>query len=187
MIKHLATVDPRRVPLFAAAFVVLVAAALATYLVWPQLKAQRAAAVERSALQEVVGAATTLTAQRLALQDEVQQLELALYADGADAAHGTAPTLESRIMTALQQLASRNALRVESMRPIAGTQIEPVRETLFELELTGAYADLHGWLRAVRANLDAVVVRELVFSPLDDSADPELRAVLTLAAYRSVP
>ena len=183
MIASLATVDPKRVPLFAAAAVALVAAAAVSYVVLPQLKAHRAAGDLRATLAESVGSSAALVVEHARLQDEVLELEHALQNDG-----GGLPqhALEAFLIGRLQDVAHRSAIQLESVEPTSGEDIGGVHETLFEIELTGEYATVHAWLRTLRHELVAVVPRELVLAPVDDSPNPRLRATVLAAAYRNV-
>ena len=183
MMKYLARIEPRRVPLFAAAFVVLVAGALGSYLVLPQYKAQRAAVGEQLKLEQTVEDAQSLTEEQALLYADVERLELALHSD----ANGLPQqALEAFVIERLQDIAWRRDLEFVSIQPLPGGQIGAIRETLFELELVGEWSDLQAWLGALHTELAAVAVRDLSLTPLDqESSAPRLRAALIVAAYGS--
>ena len=46
--------------------------------------------------------------------------------------------------------------------------IDTLRETVFDVELVGAYGDMVAYLRRVRVELEPLVVRELSLMPLDE-------------------
>jgi len=183
MMKYLARIEPRRVPLFAAAFVVLVAGALGSYLVLPQYQAQRAAAGEQLKLEQTVEDAQSLTEEQALLYADVERLELALHSD----ANGLSQqALEAFVIDRLQDIAWRRDLEFVSIQPLPGGRIGAIRETLFELEVVGEWSDLQAWLGALHTELAAVVVRDLSLTPLDqESSAPRLRAALIVAAYGS--
>jgi len=184
MMKYLNQIEPRRVPLFAGGFFFLAAAALLTYLVFPQYKARRAAVRERAQLEVVVEAGRAVSAERAQLHADVEQLELGL-SGGADALR--VQDLEAFVIGRVQETAWRRDLELVSVQPVAGKQIGTVQETLFELELAGGYADLTTWLEDVHAALASAVVRELALTPVEgDGSDPRLRAAVSMAAYRRV-
>ena len=182
MTKYLARIEPRRVPLFAAAFIVLVAGALGSYLVLPQYKAKRAAVGERLKLEQTVEDAQSLTEEQARLYGDVERLELALHSD----ANGLSQqALEAFVIERLQDIAWRRDLEFVSIQPLPGGQIGAIQETLFELELAGEWPDLQAWLGALHTELASVVVRQLSLTPLDEGSAPRLRAALIVAAYGS--
>ncbi len=181
MMKHLARIDPQRIPMFAGAFILLVAAALVTYLILPQYKAHRAVSREQSTLHQTVEAARSVTVERARLQADVERLELELHT-------GELPqqALEAFVIGRLQDISWRREIELVAIQPSPGAQLGAVQETLFQLELAGEYADLHDWLRDIHVDLDSVTVKELSLSPLDSQTpEPRLRAGLVVAAYGS--
>lgn len=183
MTRYLATIDPQRVPVFAAATVLLVAAALALYVVLPQARARDAALEAKAALAPTAAAAAPLGAERAALEDAVRGL-VALSA-AADAA--SPQTLAAALMNQLQTAAWRRNVELVAIEPREGAQIDSLQETVFDVELVGAYADVVAYLRDVRSDLAPLVVRELSLTPLDDAPQPVIHAVLVAAAFGETP
>ena len=180
MTGWLATVDPKRVPLFGAAAVVLVAVALALYVVLPQAKARRAALEERAARADAAGAAVHLAAERATLENAVRSL-VALSAESA--APVSQQTLEATVIAKLQDLALVHDVDLVAIQPREGATIDALREIVFDVELVGAYGDMVEYLRRVRVELEPLVVRELSLMPLDEAAEPQIHAVLVAAAF----
>lgn len=178
MMRYLASIDPKRVPLFAAAVIVLVAVTLVLYAVLPQAKARRSALEQRASLEQTAAAAIALGAQRVALQDAVRELV-------AQSAAQRAPqqTLVSTVIAQLQEAASRHRVELVAIEPREGVQIDALEETVFEVELVGAYADMVAYLSDVRTEIAPLIVRELSLLPLDDAAQPDIHAVLVASAF----
>jgi hypothetical protein len=182
MMKYLNQIEPRRVPVFAAGFVLLAAVALVTYLVFPQFKARRAAVRDRAQLEQIVEAGRAISAEHAQLYAEVAQLEADLL-EGPGAMREQ--DLEAFVIGSVQTTAWRRDLELVAIQPAAGARIGTIQETLFQLELAGRYADLHAWLQDLHAELASAIVRELALVPVDDTgADPRLRAAVSMAAYR---
>jgi hypothetical protein len=178
--RWLATVDPKRVPLFGAAAVGLVAAALALYVVLPQAKARSTAFEEKAVRAEAAAAAVRLAAERATLEDAVRNL---VASSGATAEPVLRQTLESTVIAQLQDLAWSHDVELVAIQPREGATIDTLRETVFDVELVGGYGDMVEYLRHSRVELEALVVRELSLMPLDDSAEPQIHAVLVAAAF----
>jgi Tfp pilus assembly protein PilO len=173
-------VDPQRVPLFAATVVALVGAALALYVVLPQAKARQAALEQKASLEQTATAAVGLAAERAALEDAVRGLA-AVSADPRG--HTSRQALEGAMIADLQAAARRHGVELLAIEPREGAEIDALKETVFEVELVGAYADMVAFLRDVRAEPEILVVRELTLMPLDDAGESDIHAVLVAAAF----
>jgi hypothetical protein len=180
MTPWLKSIDPRRVPLFAAAVLALGAAALALYVVLPQEKARRAALDEKAALAPSTAAAAALKAERAALEQTVRGL---VAATSGPQAQLSRQALEAATIEDLQDIARRHDVELVAIAPRAGAEIGALEETTYEVELVGAYADTVKLLRDLRAELEPLVVRELTLTPRDDARDPALRARLVAATF----
>jgi hypothetical protein len=178
MTRWLATVDPKRVPLFAAAAIALVAATLALYVVLPQAKAHSAAREERALLAGAADAAAALAAERAALEATVRGL-VALAGERDPSSH----SLEASMIARLQDLTRRHGVELVAVQPSVGAEVGTLQETVFDVELVGEYGDIVAYLGDVRTELDALVVRELSLLPLDDASQPKIHVVLVGAAF----
>ncbi|CAN5168041.1 hypothetical protein BH24PSE2_BH24PSE2_14600 [soil metagenome] len=181
MIRYLAKIDARHVPLLAGGLVVLVAAMLASSVVLPQYRAYRTASGTQTSLQQTMEAARAVAVEQAGLQTDVERLESVLRND-ADGPPRNA--MEASVISGLQNISWRREIELLSVQPLRGAQIGAVEETLFQLELTGEYADLHAWLRDLHLELDSVVVKRLSLAPLESGGqESRLRAEITVAAY----
>jgi hypothetical protein len=175
----LKSIDPRRVPLFAAAVLVLAAAALALYVVLPQEKARRAALAEKAALAPSTATAAALKAERAALEETVR----GLVAASTPESRLSRRALEAATIEDLQDIARRHGVELVALAPRAGAEIGNLEETTYEVELVGAYADTVKLLRDLREELEPLVVRELTLTPHDEAADPAVQARLVAATF----
>jgi Tfp pilus assembly protein PilO len=183
MNKHLARLDPKRLPLLAGGAMLLACAVLTAYLVMPQYRAWRAAANERDGLELSVQAAQPVAAENRRLAAEVQALETALRGDAENLPE---QALEAFVIGRLQDLSWRRGVELISVQPMPPGTVGTIREITFQLELAGSYADLRAWLGDVGEELEFVTIRQLGLEPQQgEASDPRLRAALILAAYRS--
>ncbi|HUO82313.1 MAG TPA: GspMb/PilO family protein [Gammaproteobacteria bacterium] len=179
----LARLDPKRLPLLAGGITLLACVTLSVYLVLPQYRTWRAASTERDGLELSVQAAPSVAAEHLRLVGEVQALETALRGDA-----GSMPeqALEAFVIGRLQDLSWRRGVDLVSVQPMPPGTVGAIRETTFQLELEGGYAELRAWLGDIGGELGFVTIRQLALVPQDgEGDDPRLRAALILAAYRS--
>ena len=155
------------------------AAALALYVVAPQAKARRAALDERASLGGAAAAATALKSERAALEQAVRGL-VAL----APGAHGgqSQQALEAATIANLQDAARSHDVELLAIEPRQGAEIDALQETVFEVELVGAYADLVALVHDLR-ELEPLVVRELTLLPLDEAQVPDIHARLVAATF----
>jgi hypothetical protein len=182
--NYVARIGPQRMPVFAGALVLVVAALLFGYLILPQYKAQRAASQHLSSLQQTVQVAPSVAAEQARLQADVERLELAMQ-NGVNGMPQQA--LETFITGRLQKISWRREIELMAIQASPGARIGGVQETLFQLELMGEYDDLQNWLRNIRVELDFATVRQLALAPLESQhPEPRLRAQLVVVAYSSV-
>jgi hypothetical protein len=174
----LSTIDPKRVPLFAAATVALVAVGLLLYIVVPQAKARRAALEQKASLEAAGNVAAALAAERSALEGTVQGL-VALAAEH----DRTAQPLAASVISQLQELAAQHRVDLIAIQPNAGEEIAVLQETVFDVEVAGEYGDMVAYLRGIRTEIEPLVIRELSLMPLDDAAQPKIHAVLVASAF----
>jgi acylphosphatase len=181
--NYIARIDPQRMPFFAGALILLVVALLFAGLILPQYKVQRAASHDLSRLQQTVQVAPSVAAEQARLQADVERLELEIQND----VNGMPQhALETFVTGRVQSISWRREMELMAIQASPGARIGDVQETLFQLELSGEYDDLHDWLRNIRVELDFATVRQLALAPLESQhSEPRLRAQIVLAAYSS--
>ena len=154
-----------------------------SYLLWPQLKAYRAALESRDSLQRVVANDNRLLESLNALRNEVRDLRQNLHGDLA-----TLPTKEMQgyIIGRLQGISWRNKVEFLGMQPRQGEPIEKFQEILFDVQLLGDYFDLYNWLRDASKELGFVVIKQYQMAPVKpDAENTPLGVKMTMAVYRS--
>lgn len=114
--------------------------------------------------------------------DALAELERDLHGDTANLPENR---LESFVIGRLQNISWRNGVELVRVEPSSGDTVLDFRESLFEVELTGVYADLLRWLGDLNGELGFVVIKQFEMYPVEDVAEnPRLAAVLTIASYR---
>ncbi len=175
--------DLRNLNLLLGGITLVVAAALFSYLLWPQFKAYRAAVESRDSLQSVVANDNKLMQTLGALRSEVRALRQSLHGDLA-----ALPTNEMQgyIIGRLQGISWRNSVEFLGMQPRQGEPIEKFQEILFDIQLLGDYFDLYNWLRDASKELGFVVIKQYQMAPVNPESENTLLGVkMTMAVYRS--
>ncbi len=175
--------DARSLNLLLGGLTLVIAAALFSYLLWPQFKAFRAAAESRDSLESVVANDNRLLETLSALRNEVHSLRQSLHGDLA-----ALPTKEMQgyIIGRLQGISWRNSVEFLGMQPREGEPIEKFQEILFDVHLLGDYFDLYNWLRDASKELGFVVIKQYQMAPVNpNEADVRLGVKMTMAVYRS--
>ena len=174
--------DVRQRAMLAGGLVVLLIAALFSYVVLPRIKVYQQSAESRNLLQDVAVQGQAVSQQLTALAAVVQALERELH---GDAANLPVEQLESFVIGRLQVISWRNDVELISIEPSAGETIQSFRESLFRVELSGSYFDLYAWLRELNDELGFVVIKEYEMRPIENVAeDPDLLVNLSIASYR---
>ena len=174
--------DRRQLNLIVIGILALLAGTLATYLVWPQVKAYREASQSRTVLDKAV-ANSDLAQQLDKLRSDVSGLRQRLHGDMANLPE---EQMEAYVVGRLQNISWRNHVELTGVEPKAGDQVENFRETLFEVKLSGDYFDLYNWLRDASKELGFVVIKQYQMTPVRPDAEDTLLGVrMTMAVYRS--
>lgn len=180
--------DPRQLRLLLGGGVLLLVTALFFQLVWPQMKALRALRSSQTILMGSSGNQADLARQVTTLRGEVDALRHRLQGDLGDL---PPRQVEAHVIGLLQELCWRHRLELASVMPQAGEQMHVFRETVFDLEVHGDYADFTAWLAEAREKLGFLVVKHYEITPLEAKADtasaqPRLTMKLRIGAWRKV-
>lgn len=182
MDRLLANMEPRIILLLMASIALLVAAALGSYVIWPEARSYRESLNTLSTLESVVSQQSSLETQLASLQDELDSLQGQLHGDMVNLPDNQ---MESFVIGRLQGISWRNKIELMGVRPGKGGIIQGFEEILFDVEVAGDYFDLYAWLQELGKELGFVVVKSFNIRPLDtgDTA-PRLTARLTIVSYR---
>jgi Tfp pilus assembly protein PilO len=160
----------------------IVSVAVFSGLLLPKIKLLHTTHRSVSALQLASQDAGALEQQITRQHEVLQTLRFRLHGDMEDL---PPRQVESYIIGRLQKVSWNNNVELVSVKPADGEQIHIFQEMLFSVELFGHYSDIYGWLWDVRNELGFVVIKELALSRQDlDDGQPQLKASLTMAAYR---
>jgi len=175
---------PRKAILLMIATTLLIATALGTYIIWPEVKQYRSSLTTRNILQQVSPNGEALNIQIATLKEEVESLGHELYGDLANLPDNQ---MEAFIIGRLQGVSWRNNVELQSVRPGKGNVIQVFEEVVFNVKVTGDYFDLYAWLQDLGEELGFVVIKHFSIKPLDkNKAESRLTAVLTIVSYREV-
>ena len=174
--------DARQFYLVLGGSVLLVAAAVVSLLLMPQLKSYQAAHAANAKLPPVPADAALLQSMLAQRDAAIVERSRALHGDMANL---PAREIEAFVIDRLQGIAWNHDVVLESVQPASGETVESFREILFRLELSGRYADLFAWLTELRSELGFIVIKEYRMDRADDADDdPLLRVAMTIASYR---
>ena len=174
--------DLRQQQLLAGGSLLLLAALLFSYVLLPEIKVYRASLGSRTVLEDIAGQGQAVSQQLENLAAEVEALEKQLHGDMANLPE---KQLESFVIGRLQAISWRSNVELVSIEPSAGETIDVFQESLFKVEVSGAYFDLFDWLGEISGDLGFVVIKEYAMRPTEDVAkDPNLVVNLTIASYR---
>lgn len=152
--------------------------------VFPQAKALASASQEVQVLEEAAADGTELEQH---LQTQHARIEELQYRLNGDMANLPVEQVEAFIIGRLQRISWGNDVELVSVEPATGERVQIFQEILFNVQLSGQYNDLYGWLWDAREELGFVVVKEYSLSRQDnDDEAPLLVAELSLASYRAV-
>ena len=182
MDRLLANMEPRTILLLMTSVALLVAAALASYVIWPEARSYRQSLNTLSTLESAVSQEASLGAQLAALKGELDSLQRQLHGDMVNLPDNQ---MESFVIGRLQGISWRNKIELMGVRPGKGGTIQGFEEILFDVEIAGDYFDLYTWLRELSKELGFVVVKSFNIRPLDNGdTAPRLTARLTIVSYR---
>lgn len=177
-----ARLDTRQFYLLLGGAVLLAAAVMVSLLLIPQVKIYRAAKTANAGLPPVPADAAMLQAMLAERDRAITERSRQLHGDMANL---PVREIEAFVIDRLQGIAWNHDVVLEGVRPSTGETVEAFREVLFELELSGRYADLFGWLQELRSELGFIVIKEYQMDrATDDDVDPELNVEMTIASYR---
>lgn len=162
----------------------VITAAMVMSLVVPKAKALAAANREVAVLEEAAVDDAELEQHLTNLYTRLDELKYRLHGDMADL---PVRQVESYIIGRLQRISWNNGIELVSVEPAMGERVQIFQEMLFNVQLSGQYADLYHWLWDARNELGFVVVKEYQLTRKDNDDDtPLLLADLSLASYRAV-
>lgn len=184
MFELLRRYGPRELAMIMTLVGCIIAAPLATYLIWPGVTELRTLTATKRGLEASTSALPQLSAQLTALRDSVSALQQELHGDAANLPQ---KEVEAFVIGRLQAVSWRNQVDLVGVAPDAGDEIETFQETLFRVSLAGDYFDLYNWLDDLGKDLGFVVIKNYQMSPIDRSEEtPRLAAELTIASYRPI-
>ena len=176
--------DPRTAIMLMISTALLIATALGTYVIWPEIRQYRSTLTTRDGLEMASHGGAALNTQIAILKEEVGSLSRELHGNLANLPDNQ---MEAFIIGRLQGISWRNNVELQSVRPGKGNIIKVFEEIVFNVEITGDYFDLYAWLQELGEELGFIVIKNFSIKPLDaNKAEPRLTARLTIVSYREV-
>lgn len=176
--------EPRVARMLMAAVLLLSAAALGSYAIWPLLKEARETASTLTLLERVNRQGRAIDQEILAAEQRVVGLERQLHGDMADK---TDHELEAFVLGRMQGISWRNNVELQSVKPAKGGKVLDFEEVKFEVRVSGQYFDLYSWIQDLNAELGFVVVKKFhLRAAPGDAIEPQLTATFTVVSYRGL-
>ena len=184
MHDYLQKVSLRELRLLLFGLTAIVVAAVVAGLVVPRVKGLHSANSEISVLEEAVREGAELERHLREQHARIEDLKYRLHGDMANL---PARQVEAYVIGRLQRVSWNNDVELVSVEPALGERVQIFQEMLFNVELSGQYADLYRWMLDAREELGYVVVKEYSLARRDNNdEEPQLLAELSLASYRAV-
>jgi len=183
MDKLVNNIEPRTILLAMISSVLLISAALFSYVIWPEVKDYKDSVNTRTLLEKHTGKEVDLDREIAELQSHVDSLQKELLGDTASLPENQ---LEAFIIGQLQSISWRNNIQLLGVKPGRGGNIHKFQELQFKIGISGDYLDLFSWLNEMNEKLRFVVLKDFALRPLEwDKKDPRLKMELTIASYRN--
>jgi Tfp pilus assembly protein PilO len=184
MLAALQKYQPRVLILMMSGVFLILAAAMFSGVLWPQIKLNKQTLEERTMLHRISMNTEELERQLQALSEDVDSLSHQIHGDMVDLPE---KQLEAFVIGRLQGISTRNDVRLMSVQPHGGESVNIFREALFDVTITGDYFDLFNWLQDLSRELGFVVVKRYTIAPLGPQEErPMLHVSMTIVSYRRV-
>jgi hypothetical protein len=182
MDEFLKKLDPKTASLVMVGVTVLLLAALAMYVVVPEVKAYRKSVSTLEVLQRVANNGDQTGQEMALMQQDVDGLVKRLHGDMVNMPKNQ---MEAFIIGRLQRISWRNNMELRSVKPGKGGAVHMFEEVLFDVEVSGEYFDLYAWLQELGEELGYVVVKHFSIGQQSGAdAGARVKARLTIVSYR---
>jgi hypothetical protein len=184
MDELLKKLDPRTAFLAMVGMTLLLVAALAVYVVLPEVKDYRKSIDALEVLERVAQNGDELVQEMATLQQDIDGLVQRLHGDMVNMPKNQ---MEAFVIGRLQGISWRNNMELRAVTPGKGDAVLMFEEVLFDVEVSGEYFDLFAWLHDLGEELGYVVVKHFSIGPDSRGAeDTRLNARFTVVSYREV-
>lgn len=183
MREQLTGIEPGSLKLMLALIAVVIATAMALYLVKPQYLDFRDRRVSYQRLLDQIDDPEQLQQAIDQERADISELQLQLHGEA-----GNMPVneMESYLVGRLQRLAWDAGIELVGVRPGSAKRIMEFEEISFEVEVAGEYSNLYQWLDKIGEALGFMLVTEYEISLANRKNDtPELNMHVTIVFYRA--
>ena len=180
--ENLAQVDVKSLRLALLLSAVVVIAAIALYLVKPQVKNFNDSQNVFDMLSNQIDDQQQLQQTIDAEHKQIKQLQLQLHGEAGDM---PVNEIEAYLVGRLQGLAWDAGIELVSVRPGFAKTIMEFEEISFEVEVAGEYVNLFRWLNKMSDTLGFMLVSSYKINPIGrQSDDLKLKMNVTIVFYR---
>jgi Tfp pilus assembly protein PilO len=183
MREQLRGIEPGSLKLMLALIAVVIATAMALYLVKPQYLDFRDRRVSYQMLLDQIDDPEQLQQAIDLERADISELQLQLHGEA-----GNMPVneMESYLVGRLQRLAWDAGIELVGVRPGSAKRIMEFEEISFEVEVAGEYRNLYRWLDKIGEALGFMLVTEYEIRLASRTNDtPELDMQVTIVFYRA--
>ena len=181
--EQLTGIEPGSLKLMLALIAVVIATAMALYLVKPQYLDFRDRRVSYQMLLDQIDDPEQLQHAIDQERADISELQLQLHGEA-----GNMPVneMESYLVGRLQRLAWDAGIELVGVRPGSAKRIMEFEEISFEVEVAGEYRNLYQWLNKIGEALGFMLVTEYEIRLANRNNDtPELDMHVTIVFYRA--
>jgi Tfp pilus assembly protein PilO len=167
-----------------AGMVVLICAAVISYLVIPEYKIWKELQEQEELLDGII-VQQDLTEQINNATDNIDTLSKALHGEGGSI---DLMQIEAFVIKKLEHTSIKNQVRLISVQPQPRMDIDNFKQITFLVKVSGGYGSIYQWLLSLRKEMGFIAINQLKMSKMSQAGrfnDPEdLLAELKLVTYR---
>ena len=182
LIERLFELDDRRFYGLVGSAVLLVVAAVLSFVLLPQIKNYQLQQKTRASLPAIPNADFDFPQLLNERGLEIEKRAKLLHGDMANL---PLREIEAFVIDRVQGIAWNHDVVLEGVKPEGGDSIDSFKEILFKLEISGQYEDLFAWLHELKEELGFIVIKEYEMTRVTKTnVNPVLNVRLTIASYR---
>jgi hypothetical protein len=176
--------EPRSLRLILPLVWVVLAAALAVYVLKPQILSYRQGVASRHLLENNVADGGRIERDIASVRQDIEALRQKLQGDIEDVPLNQT---ESYLIGRLQGVSWGADVELVGVKPGLATPVLGFEEMAFEVEVRAGYQALYTWLRELAGKLGFILVKRYDIAPVSAGKDAErLRMKLTMVFYRTI-
>ena len=178
----LKAIAPKTIIMAMAGVFVLTTAALLSYGLLPLVSEYRLSLHTLKMLEDAVTNADSLNKEIENIENETSMLEKNMHGEMENLPD---KEIEAYIIGRLQEVSWGHRVKLLGVRPGMVNTMAGLVEIPFDVEVSGDYFDIYGWIQNLDAELRFMAITHFVISPQNSGGvTQELKASITVVAYR---